>query len=317
MLSQTAVAAGLRGVSSESSDRVDDDDITEGRINPHAAGNTAGQKGRGGMMPPPMMMGGAGAGGAQAGAAQASAAQAGAMQANAARAGMGGMPASAAKSSVAPLAQGGPGAGSAGGMGGAPLPGTAGASALGAGGVGGVGGLGATGAAGTAGSGVGVGAAMPGGVGAGASSMPGGVMAAGASNPDGTPSGYGDTGHVSPDAMAGGNYGAGSAGGPGVHGADGYAVTPEHLRQTATGWQAMAQSMQEADQAMQIPHDLGFANVAQGATNAMSQLTKLYAQQAGNEFIAIDRRLHGAAGEYDDREMDNARLANQVGRTSK
>ncbi|WP_297752203.1 hypothetical protein [uncultured Tessaracoccus sp.] len=256
MLSESAVAARLGGITSESSDVVDDADITEGRINPHAAGRTAGQRGGTGAMPP-MMMGGAG--GAQAGAAQ------------------------------------------------------SGASTLPAG-------LGAAGSAGTSG------------VAAGAhGAPPGGVMAAGGTNPDGTPSGlYSGTGASEGTAGSDAVAGTHGAGGrhvdgyalAGTHGAggqrvDGYAVEPEHLRRAATGWQAIAHIMGEADQAMQIPHDLGFANVAQGPTNELSQLTKHYAQQASNEFVAIDRRLHGAAGEYDERELNNARLANEAGRTSK
>lgn len=267
MLSESAVAARLGGITSESSDVVDDADITEGQINPHATGRTAGQRGGPGAMPPMMMGGAGGASGAQAGAAQAGAAQSGANT----------------------------------------LP--AGLGATGPAGVGGVG----TGAAGTSSVAAGVGGTS--GVAAGAhGAPPGGVMAAGGTNPDGSPSGlYSGTG--APEGTAGGDAVAGTHGAGGRH-VDGYAVEPEHLRRAATGWQAIAHIMGEADQEMQIPHDLGFANVAQGPTNELSQLTKLYAQQASNEFVAIDRRLHGAAGEYDERELNNARLASEAGRAS-
>ena len=145
-------------------------------------------------------------------------------------------------------------------------------------------------------------------------------MAAGGTHPDGTTSGHHSAGGVSgagaTDTATGDGTVAGVHGAPGQR-VDGYTVEPERLRHAASGWQTIAHIMGEADQAMQIPHDLGFANVAQGPTNEMSQLTKHYAQQASNEFIAIDRRLHGAAGEYDERELSNARLANQAGRMSK
>ncbi len=257
MLSESAVAARLGGITSESSDVADNSDITEGRINPHASGRTAGQRGGSGPMPP-MMMGGAGAaGGAQAGAAHTSAAQSG----------LGNLPS----------------------------------------------GLGATVPAGASGVGAGVGG--PGSLAAGAHGASGSVMAAGGANPDATPSGmYSGTG--ASEGTAGGNFVVGTHGAEGQR-VDGYTVEPEHLRRAATGWQAIAQMMGEADQAMQIPHDLGFANVAQGPTNELSLLTKYYAQQASNEFIAIDRRLHGAASEYDERELSNARLAGEVGRMSK
>ena len=277
MLNESAVAARLGGITSESSDVVDGADITEGRINPHAVGRTVGQRGGPGAMPPMMMGGAGGAAGAQAGAAQSGAAQAGAAQS-----GLSGLP------------------------GGLAAPGAAGVSSTA-----GAGGVGASAGAG----GIGAAAGGPSGVAAGAHSAPGGVMAAGGTNPDESPSGMlsgteASEGTTDGDSVAG-THGAGD------HRVDGYTVEPERLRQAATGWQAVAHIMGAADQAMQIPHDLGFANVAQGPTNELSQLTKHYAQQASNEFVAIDRRLHGAAGEYDERELHNARLAKEAGRTSK
>lgn len=314
MLSESAVAARLGGITSESSDVVDDADITEGQINPHATGRTAGQRGGPGAMPPMMMGGAGGASGAQAGAAQAGVAQSSA-QANAAQAGVAQSSAQAGamqSSAQAGIGQSGAvqaGAAQAGAAqsGANTLP--AGLGATGPAGVGGVG----TGAAGT--SSVAAGVAGTSGVAAGAhGAPPGGVIAAGGTNPDGTPSGlYSGTG--APERTAGGDAVAGTHGAGGQR-VDGYAVEPEHLRRAATGWQAIAHIMGEADQEMQIPHDLGFANVAQGPTNELSQLTKLYAQQASNEFVAIDRRLHGAAGEYDERELNNARLASEAGRAS-
>lgn len=375
MLRESAVAARLSGITSESSDAVDDADITEGQINPHATGRTAGQRGGPGAMPPMMMGGAGGAGGAQAGAAQAGAAQAGAMQSSAqmnaaqagaqaramqssaqagsaqagaaqaggasqagAQAGLGSLPGGLSAKSGATMM---PGAGATGigtgglGVGGAAgLSGSAGIAGTGAGGVAGVGGaagvggvgVGAAGsvagAGGVAGVGIGAGGIAGGasGVGSGMHGIPGGVMAAGGTNPDGTTSGHHSAGGVSGAGATVAAAGGGAV--AGVHGstsqrADGYAVEPERLRHAASGWQAIAHIMGEADQAMQIPHDLGFANVAQGPTNDLSRLTKQYAQQASNEFIAIDRRLHGAAGEYDERELSNARLANQAGRMSK
>lgn len=267
MLNESAVAARLDGITSESSDVVDDADITEGRINPHAVGRTAGQRGGPGAMPPMMMGGAGGAAGSQAGAARAGAAQSGVSS----------------------------------------LPGGLGATGpVGASGVG-------AGAAGP--SSVAAAAGGPSGAAAGAHGAPTGVMAAGGANPDETPSGM-HSGVGASEGTTGGDAVAG-AHDAGDQRVDGYTVEPEHLRRAATGWQAVAHIMGEADQAMQIPHDLGFANVAQGPTNELSQLTKHYAQQASNEFVAIDRRLHGAAGEYDERELNNARLANEAGRTSK
>lgn len=300
MLNESAVAARLGGITSESSDVVDDADITEGRINPHAVGRTAGQRGGPGAMPPMMMGGAGGAAGAQAGAARAGAvqpsAQAGAVQSSA--------QAGAAQSGAAQA--GTAQSGLSGLPGGLAAPGSAGVSSTaGTGGVGASAGVGGIGAA----------AGGTGGLAAGAHSTPGGVMAAGGTNPDETPSGM-HSGTEASEGTAGGDAVAGTHD-AGDQRVDGYTVEPEHLRRAATGWQAVAHIMGEADQAMQIPHDLGFANVAQGPTNELSQLTKHYAQQASNEFVAIDRRLHGAAGEYDERELNNARLANEAGRTSK
>lgn len=300
MLNESAVAARLGGITSESSDVVDGADITEGRINPHAVGRTAGQRGGPGAMPPMMMGGAGGAAGAQAGAARAGAvqpsAQAGAVQpsAQAGAAQSGAAQAGAAQSGLSGL------------PGGLAAPGSAGViSSAGTGGIGASAGAGGIGAA----------AGGPSGVAAGAHSTPGGVMAAGGTNPDETPSGM-HSGTEASEGTTGGDAVAGTHG-AGDYRVDGYTVEPERLRQAATGWQAVAHIMAAADQAMQIPHDLGFANVAQGPTNELSQLTKHYAQQASNEFVAIDRRLHGAAGEYDERELNNARLANDAGRTSK
>lgn len=292
MLSESAVAARLGGITSESSDVVDDADITEGRINPHAVGRTAGQRGGPGAMPPMMMGGAGGAAGAQTGAAragamqpntQAGAAQTSASQAGATQSGLSGLP------------------------GGLAAPGSAGVSSTA--------GMGGVGAGAVGPSSVAAAAGGPSGAAAGAHGAPTGVMAAGGANPDETPSGM-HSGTGASEGTAGGDAVAGTQD-AGDQRLDGYTVESEHLRRAATGWQAVAHIMGEADQAMQIPHDLGFANVAQGPTNELSQLTKHYAQQASNEFVAIDRRLHGAAGEYDERELNNARLANEAGRTSK
>lgn len=310
MLNESAVAARLGGITSESSDVVDGADITEGRINPHAVGRTAGQRGGPGAMPPMMMGGAGGAAGAQAGAARASAAQSSA-QANLAQAGaqaramQPNTQAGAAQTSASQA--GATQSGLSGLPGGLAAPGSAGVSSTA-----GTGGVGA-GAAGP--SSVAAAAGGPSGAAAGAHGAPTGVMAAGGANPDETPSGM-HSGTGASEGITGGDAVAGTHD-AGDQRVDGYTVEPEHLRRAATGWQAVAHIMGEADQAMQIPHDLGFANVAQGPTNELSQLTKLYAQQASNEFVAIDRRLHGAAGEYDERELNNARLANEAGRTSK
>ena len=300
MLNESAVAARLGGITSESSDVVDGADITEGRINPHAVGRTAGQRGGPGAMPPMMMGGAGGAAGAQAGAARAGAvqpsAQAGAMQPNAQA---GGAQTSAAQTGATQ-------SGLSGLPGGLAAPGSAGVSSTaGTGGVGASAGVGGIGAA----------AGGPSGLAAGAQhGAPTGVMAAGGTNPDESPSGMLSGTEASEDTV-GGDAAAGMHG-AGDQRVGGYTVEPEHLRHAATGWQAVAHIMGEADQAMQIPHDLGFANVAQGPTNELSQLTKHYAQQASNEFVAIDRRLHGAAGEYDERELNNARLASEAGKAS-